>query len=72
VLARLSGVSVSLVEIGVGVPAGNFLALQPPQWMDFLAGFGSIMLTFLAGAEVDPLVLRKKAKESISTGGSPA
>jgi len=68
VLARLSGVSVSLVEIGVGILAGNFLALQPPQWMDFLAGFGSIILTFLAGAEVDPLVLRKKAKESISIG----
>ncbi|MDI6824618.1 MAG: cation:proton antiporter [Bacillota bacterium] len=68
VLARLSGVSVSLVEIGVGVFAGNFLALQPPHWMDFLAGFGSIMLTFLAGAEVDPAVLRNKAKESISIG----
>ncbi|MEW6547245.1 MAG: cation:proton antiporter [Bacillota bacterium] len=68
VLARLSGVSVSLVEIGVGVFAGNFLGLTPPHWMDFLAGFGSIMLTFLAGAEVDPAVLRSKAKESISIG----
>ncbi|MDI6894492.1 MAG: cation:proton antiporter [Bacillota bacterium] len=68
VLARLSGVSVPLVEIGAGVLAGNLLSLDPPQWLEFLAGFGSIMLTFLAGAEVDPAVLRSKAKESVSIG----
>src|SRR5439155_874037 len=63
------GVSVALIEISLGVIAGNFFALQSPPWMDFLASFGSILLTFLAGAEVDPQVMREKLKESLLLGG---
>jgi Kef-type K+ transport system membrane component KefB len=63
------GVSVALIEISLGVVAGNFLALHSPPWMDFLASFGSILLTFLAGAEVDPQVMREKLKESLLIGG---
>src|SRR5206468_4024820 len=63
------GVSVALIEISLGVVAGNFLALHSPPWMDFLASFGSILLTFLAGAEVDPHVMREKLKESLLIGG---
>src|SRR5438876_6676114 len=63
------GVSVALIEIGLGVVAGNFLGLTSPPWMDFLASFGSILLTFLAGAEVDPRVMRQKFKESLLIGG---
>ncbi len=62
------GISVAMVEIMVGVIGGNFLGLQTTPWVDFLAGFGSILLTFLAGAEVDPDVLRSKFKESVSIG----
>lgn len=63
------GVSVALIEISLGVIAGNFLGLSSPPWMDFLASFGSIVLTFLAGAEVDPQVMREKLKESLLIGG---
>src|SRR5436309_11223943 len=63
------GVSVALIEISFGVVAGNFLGLTSPPWMDFLASFGSILLTFLAGAEVDPRVMREKLKESVLIGG---
>src|SRR3989441_8655268 len=63
------GVSVALIEISLGVVAGNFLGLTSPPWMDFLASFGSILLTFLAGAEVDPRVMREKFKESLLIGG---
>ncbi|MBI4635645.1 MAG: cation:proton antiporter [Candidatus Rokubacteria bacterium] len=63
------GVSVALIEISLGVVAGNFLGLQSPPWMDFLASFGSILLTFLAGAEVDPQVMREKLKASLLIGG---
>lgn len=64
-----AGISVALIEITLGVIAGNFLGLQSPPWMDFLASFASILLTFLAGAEVDRQVLREKFKESLLIGG---
>src|SRR6058998_3759520 len=63
------GVSVALIEISLGVIAGNVLGLTSPPWMDFLASFGSILLTFLAGAEVDPRIMRDKLKESLLIGG---
>src|SRR5438128_1785514 len=62
------GVSVALIEISFGVVAGNFLGLTSPPWMDFLASFGGILLTFLAGAEVDPRVMRERLKESVLIG----
>src|SRR5437667_11734040 len=65
------GISVALIEISLGVVAGNFLGLSSPPWMDFLASFGSILLTFLAGAEVDPRVMHEKLKESVLIGGVP-
>jgi len=62
------GISVALVEIGVGVLAGNFLRLTPNDWVNFLAGFGSVLLTFLAGAEIDPEAFRANLKESLLIG----
>ena len=61
-------VSVSIIEIALGVLGGNLLHMQSTAWIDFLAGFGGVMLTFLAGAEVDPAVLRVKLKESLLIG----
>jgi Kef-type K+ transport system membrane component KefB len=49
--ARLA-VAVSLVEILLGIVAGNVFHIQTTSWIDFLAGFGSGLLTFLAGAEI--------------------
>jgi Kef-type K+ transport system membrane component KefB len=63
------GISVALIEITLGVIGGNFLNLSPTPWLTFLAGFGGILLTFLAGAEVDLVILREKAKESLLIGG---
>ncbi|MDI6711496.1 MAG: cation:proton antiporter [Bacillota bacterium] len=62
------GISVALTEIMFGVIGGNFLHLEVVPWVQMLAGFGSVFLTFLAGAEVDPVVLRDKFKESVSIG----
>jgi Kef-type K+ transport system membrane component KefB len=61
-------ISIALLEIMVGVIGGNFLPLQRTEWVNFLAGFGSILLTFLAGAEVDPEVMKRKFKESMTIG----
>ena len=63
------GISVAVVEILLGVFACNLLHLHTAGWLDFLASIGSIVLTFLAGAEVDPDVLRSKLKESTVIGG---
>ena len=63
------GVSVAITEILLGVIGGNLLGLHATPWMDFLAAFASIVLTFLAGAEVDPDLLREKFKESLLVGG---
>ena len=48
------GISVALVEIFLGVIGGNFLGFHTTPWIDFLASFGSVLLTFLAGAEIEP------------------
>ncbi len=68
--------STALVEIIVGTAAGWALAsLIGPgalgadePWIKFLAGAGAIMLTFLAGAELDPVVFRQKWKEATAVG----
>lgn len=62
------GISVALVEIVLGVVGGNFLHFQTTAWIDFLASFGSILLTFLAGAEIDPVSFRKHLKPSLAIG----
>lgn len=62
------GLSVALAEILIGVLAGNFLDIATTPWIDFLATFGSGLLTFLAGAEIDPESLRRHLKPSLVIG----
>ena len=69
-------VATALSEIVVGTAAqlvlGSilgtaFLGTDLP-WIKFLAGAGAIVLTFLAGAELDPVVFRRKWKEATAIG----
>ncbi|MGC1381907.1 MAG: cation:proton antiporter [Candidatus Baltobacteraceae bacterium] len=60
----------ALVEIIVGMLAGNLIVLRTNAWIDFVAGFGSILLTFLAGAEIDPAVLRRQLLPSTVLGAA--
>jgi Kef-type K+ transport system membrane component KefB len=64
-------VSMALMEICVGVAAGfiiehylgaNFLQTDT-DWFRFLATIGAVLLTFLAGAELEPRALKSKWKE---------
>ena len=60
-----TGISVALIEILVGVVAGNFLGLHANmEWINFLAMLGSGVLTFLAGAEIDPRSLKANLRAS--------
>jgi Kef-type K+ transport system membrane component KefB len=60
-----AGISVALIEILVGVIAGNFLGIHATtDWINFLALLGSGVLTFLAGAEIDPRSLKANLRVS--------
>jgi len=69
-------VSTALTEIVVGTVAQlvigtvfgtTALGIDQP-WIKFLAGVGAIVLTFLAGAELDPAVFKKKWQEATALG----
>ncbi|MCA1697655.1 MAG: cation:proton antiporter [Actinobacteria bacterium] len=69
VLSVELGISVALLELGLGVVAGNAMGLEPDtDWLVFIASFASIVLTFLAGAEVDPDDFRERFGATVSIG----
>jgi Kef-type K+ transport system membrane component KefB len=59
-----------LIEIVVGSFGGNVLGLSGAAWINYLAGAGAILLTFLGGAEIDPIVFRKNLWSTMSIGVS--
>jgi len=61
-------VSIALLEIIVGAVAGNIVDLSLTPWVNYLAGFGAILLTFLAGAEIDVNVIRRNLGATMSIG----
>lgn len=68
VISIWAGISVALIEIMVGAIAGNTIGLELAPWVNYLAGFGAILLTFLAGAEIDAAVIRRHVWSSLSIG----
>jgi len=61
------GLSVAIVEILLGAFAGN-VGLQTEDWMTYLASFGGILLTFLAGTEIDIPLMKEKFKQCFLIG----
>ena len=69
-------VSIALVEICLGVAVAAVAAHFGKSdslganldWLRFLASAGAVLLTFLAGAELDPAVIRTKMKEVTVVG----
>jgi Kef-type K+ transport system membrane component KefB len=68
VLSVEAGIAVALFELGLGVVLGNVFTLHSQQWLDFIAAFASIVLTFLAGAEVDPDDFRERFGTAVGIG----
>jgi glutathione-regulated potassium-efflux system ancillary protein KefC len=69
-------ISTALSEIVVGTVAqlifgaviGSAVLGTDESWIKFLSGIGAIVLTFLAGAELDPAVFKLKWKEAVAVG----
>jgi len=71
ILANRLKISIALMEIIVGTFIG-FAAFQlgyfeklslNADWLKFLTGVGAVLLTFLAGAELNPDAMKSKIKE---------
>src|SRR5690242_16666440 len=70
------GISTALSEIVVGTIAqlvigamiGHTVLGTDEPWVKFLSGLGAIVLTFLAGAELDPAVFKLKWREAGAIG----
>src|SRR6202142_1850040 len=58
----------TIAQLIVGAAVGSAVLGTDESWVKFLSGLGAIVLTFLAGAELDPQVFRLKWKEAASVG----
>jgi glutathione-regulated potassium-efflux system ancillary protein KefC len=69
VATALSEIVVGTVaQLVIGAALGGAILTSDASWLKFLAGAGAIVLTFLAGAELDPAVFRRKWREASAIG----
>src|SRR5690349_9908151 len=65
----LSEIVVGMVaQLIIGATIGSAILGADESWIKFLSGIGAIVLTFLAGAELDPDVFRRQWKEAMAVG----
>ena len=58
----------TIAQLIIGALIGSAVLGADETWIKFLSGTGAIVLTFLAGAELDPVVFRRKWKEATVIG----
>jgi Kef-type K+ transport system membrane component KefB len=58
----------TVAQLLIGALVGSGALAAKASWVSFLAGTGAIVLTFLAGAELDPAVFARKWKEAVAVG----
>jgi glutathione-regulated potassium-efflux system ancillary protein KefC len=69
VATALSEIVVGIVaQLFIGALVGSAVLGTDESWIKFLSGTGAIVLTFLAGAELDPVIFRAKWKEATAVG----
>ncbi len=61
-------ISAALFEIVVGAIAGNTMGLPLTPWISYIAGVGAVVLTFLAGTDIDPHVVKRNFGSSVTIG----
>ena len=58
----------TIAQLVIGAIIGSAILGTDQSWVKFLSGTGAILLTFLAGAELDPAVFRERWKEAGAIG----
>jgi glutathione-regulated potassium-efflux system ancillary protein KefC len=58
----------TIAQLVIGAILGSVVLGTDQNWVKFLSGTGAILLTFLAGAELDPVVFRERWKEAGAIG----
>ena len=58
----------TVAQLIIGAAVGAAVLGTDATWIKFLSGAGAILLTFLAGAELDPVVFKAKWKEATAVG----
>jgi len=58
----------TVAQLIIGAVIGAAVLGTDETWVKFLSGVGAIVLTFLAGAELDPRVFKLKWKEAATVG----
>src|SRR5271157_282025 len=58
----------TVAQLIIGAVIGAAVLGTDETWVKFLSGVGAIVLTFLAGAELDPQVFKLKWKEATTVG----
>lgn len=58
----------TIAQLVIGAVIGSTILAGDATWVKFLSGAGAILLTFLAGAELDPAVFRKQWKQATAIG----
>jgi glutathione-regulated potassium-efflux system ancillary protein KefC len=58
----------TIAQLIIGAAVGSAVLGTDESWVKFLSGLGAIVLTFLAGAELDPAVFKLKWKEAVAVG----
>jgi len=58
----------TIAQLVIGALIGTAVLGADEGWIKFMSGTGAIVLTFLAGAEIDPAVFRRKWKEATAIG----
>jgi Kef-type K+ transport system membrane component KefB len=61
-------ISAALFEIVIGAIAGNTVGLPLTPWINYIAAFGAVVLTFLAGTDIDPHVVKRHFGASVTIG----
>jgi len=58
----------TVAQLVIGAALGAAALGTDQSWIKFLAGTGAVLLTFLAGTELDPQVMRREWKQAVIVG----